>query len=82
MDWWNTLSYEWRSKSLFCFKIWKKAVRLFVISDAADSIGLGAYHYDQCFAKWPAEAAAVYIGIKESIPIVLASKYVSECLAA
>ncbi len=74
LDWWNTLLQEWNGRSLFLFPKWEKAPDMFVTSDAAGSIGFGAYYENEAFAeKWPAEAASLNIGIKEMIPIVVAA---------
>ena len=56
------------------FPKWEKAPEMFVTSDAAGSIGFGAYYNDESFSeKWPAEAASLNIAIKEMIPIVVAA---------
>ena len=74
LDWWNTLLQEWNGRSLFLFPKWAKAPDMFVTSDAAGSIGFGAYYNDESFAeRWPAEAASLNIAIKEMIPIVVAA---------
>lgn len=74
LDWWNTLLQEWNGRSLFLFPKWEKAPDMFVTSDAAGSIGFGAFYNDESFAeRWPAEAAPLNIAIKEMIPIVVAA---------
>ena len=54
---------------------WEKSPDFIVTSDAASSIGFGAFYQNDWFAQmWSVDTLSLNIAIKELIPVVIAAK--------
>ena len=75
LRWWNTLFENWNGRSLFLLPEWEKSPDFVVTSDAAGSIGFGAFYQNDWFAQiWSVDSLSLNIAIKELIPVVIAAK--------
>ncbi len=65
---------RWNGRSLFILAGLEYAPDFYITSDAAGSIGFGAFCDSYWFAgEWPAGAADLSIAVKELIPIVISA---------
>ena len=75
LRWWNTLFEKWNGRSLFMLPEWENSPDFIVTSDAAGSIGFGAFYQNDWFAQmWSVDTLSLNIAIKELIPVVIAAK--------
>ena len=80
IDWWYRLISQWNGRSLFLTPKWEIGPDFSVTSDAAGSVGFGAYVGREWFAeKWPPGVEIIDISTKEMIPIVIAADIWGKC---
>ena len=80
IDWWYRLISQWNGRSIFLTPKWEIGPDFSVTSDAAGSVGFGAYVGREWFAeKWPPGVEIIDISTKEMIPIVIAADIWGKC---
>lgn len=73
LRWWEEFLTTWNGKSLFLESTWSSPEVTHLYTDAAGSIGYGAYYDGRWFnGSWPSELRSFSIVWKELFPIFLA----------
>ena len=73
IEWWHRLILNWNGKRLFLFPKWEVGPDFSVTSDAAGSVGFGAYLGKEWLQKHGPSTENIDISIKEMLPIVMAA---------